>query len=200
MLMFCDPADCYGPHCLERGFRMGRSKERHSSRPKELVDLCSPSSPGTHTSFRWEGNFQSCTGGSSNTTLGTCGRGSSRPGAMSPASVTCPCVPEPGAQTSPDTWVTQGTAGHTHWVSSDTLNFQIQFWKIPFLTSGMWLWFWKTAPQNSKTGTLCSGTCQSYNYFFPNNYSSHSTRQISRKGHWCVLPLQKGCLFFSIGI
>lgn len=44
MLMFCDPAD------LERGFGMGKSKERHSSRAKDLWICAVPAAQG-HTSL-----------------------------------------------------------------------------------------------------------------------------------------------------
>lgn len=34
MLMFCDPADCYDPYCLERGFQTGRSLQGDSQQRK----------------------------------------------------------------------------------------------------------------------------------------------------------------------
>lgn len=78
---------------------------RSRSRAKDLMDLCISSCAVTHDTSQVGREFQSCTIHSCNTTLGTCGKDASRPGAVTPAPVTCP--------RNPDTWVLQGTAAHT---------------------------------------------------------------------------------------
>lgn len=89
----------------------GACREIHSrGRAQDLMDQCISSCPVTHTISQAGRDLQSCTVGSCNTALGTCGMGSSRPGAVTPVPATCPCAPRPR---NPDTRVTQGTAVHT---------------------------------------------------------------------------------------
>lgn len=112
--------------------------------------------PTAMAHIAWKEDFQ--------TTLGTCGMGSSRPGAVTQHLSPAPVLPDPGIQT---------PGWHRGLLSTLTVctgrhpQFPNPFVKDTFSMSGMWLLFWKTTPHNSKAGTLCSGPCQSLtNNFF----------------------------------
>lgn len=163
MLMFCDPTDCYGLYCLERGFWMGRSLHGDAQQKQSQ-------GPDGPAHFQLRSDTWHIPGGKGIPELyytflqhhsGNLWQGCIKTWGCDPSTCHLP-------QESRHLGATGHCCAHSLRAQAETLNFQIHFSKIPFCMSAMWLWFWKMAPQNSKAGTLCSGTWQSLmnNFFF----------------------------------
>lgn len=182
MLMFCDPTDCYGLYCLERGFWMGRSLHGDAQQKQSQ-------GPDGPVHFQLRSDTWHIPGGKGIPELyytflqhhsGNLWQGCIKTWGCDPSTCHLP-------QESRHLGATGHCCAHSLRAQAETLNFQIHFSKIPFCMSAMWLWFWKMAPQNSKAGTLCSGTWQSLmnNFFFLPSCSHYTTQWAEL---YCWLP------------